>query len=335
MQRSLRKALPHRTAFTLVELLVVIAIIGMLVALLLPAVQAAREASRRSSCSNNLKQQALACLNFHDAFHSIPPVDMGDNFATWATMILPYIEQGPIYSQWDIRKRYYVQPPTAGGTLKSLTCPSRPKGIRTGAGQSRAFGSGNFTGPPGYADYAACQGTTDHTGVTEPEMFNGAFRRPWETQQTCNGAVQKTSRWNNPCQQAAQDTFDEWTYMANLKRFTDGTSTTFLIGEMHVPVKFQASGPIWNGDYQSQYRRYAGHTGTKDPVTGRWTVEYRLCGDPDYSAPDWSFLFGSQHPAICQFSLADGSVRTIRNAIDFEIYHRLSLREDGEVIGEF
>ena len=85
----------NRPGFTLVELLVVIAIIGVLVALLLPAVQAAREAARRTQCTNNLKQMGLACHNFHDARKSLPPAYMsGEGFGTWLMLIMPYMEEG-------------------------------------------------------------------------------------------------------------------------------------------------------------------------------------------------------------------------------------------------
>jgi prepilin-type N-terminal cleavage/methylation domain-containing protein len=92
-----------RSGFTLVELLVVIAIIGVLVALLLPAVQAAREAARRSSCSNNLKQLSLGLHNFHDVHLSFPPGALDDdtNSLGWGVCILPYIEQQPLYQQID------------------------------------------------------------------------------------------------------------------------------------------------------------------------------------------------------------------------------------------
>ncbi|MBA3482768.1 MAG: DUF1559 domain-containing protein, partial [Pirellulales bacterium] len=105
-----------RVAFTLVELLVVIAIIGVLVALLLPAVQAAREAARRSQCQNNLKQMGLAMQNHHDAKSCFPPgarmqvLATGPKILTNANVaLLPFIEQGAIESRWDHAKQYWEQ----------------------------------------------------------------------------------------------------------------------------------------------------------------------------------------------------------------------------------
>src|SRR5262245_2029090 len=101
-----------RSAFTLVELLVVIAIIGILIALLLPAVQAARESARRTQCSNNLKQIGLAIQSYHDNTKYLPPSRIADHWATWAVLILPYMEQESLYEQWDIAQQYYQQSQT-------------------------------------------------------------------------------------------------------------------------------------------------------------------------------------------------------------------------------
>lgn len=321
--------------FTLVELLVAIAIIAVLVALLVPAVQMAREAARRTECRNNLKQMALACHEFHDVNKSIPPVDMGDNFATWAVFLLPYVGHQTLAEQWDLTHRYYVQPPTAFAVLPTYRCPSRPIMMRTDDGQSRTWGATNYTGPGGYSDYAACQGTTDHTEPDAHDRFNGAFRRAWQLQETCNGVVQVSSKWASPCQVAANDTIDRWTYQSNFRYFTDGTTQTLLIGEAHVPETV-SSGPVCNGDYQSQYRRYAGHKGTYDPFSGLWTFEYGIKTDALYDNPaDWFYYFGSAHPGACLFAMADGSVQAIFPGIDIETYHRLSLRTDGLPITGF
>jgi prepilin-type N-terminal cleavage/methylation domain-containing protein len=135
-----------RRGFTLVELLVVIAIIGILVALLLPAVQAAREAARRMSCSNNLKQISLGLHNYHDTYKTFPPdaiwygnpkgtqAASGDQrHFTWITLLLPFIEQAPLHDAIDFRLPGLNQLVSAGSggpvplqsvQLEVVTCPS-------------------------------------------------------------------------------------------------------------------------------------------------------------------------------------------------------------------
>jgi prepilin-type N-terminal cleavage/methylation domain-containing protein len=93
-----------KRGFTLVELLVVIAIIGILVAMLLPAVQAAREAARRSQCTNNLKQLSLAMLTYHQAVGKFPPPGISSNQVSWLVLILPYLEQKPLHDQFDFNQ---------------------------------------------------------------------------------------------------------------------------------------------------------------------------------------------------------------------------------------
>src|SRR4051794_10230885 len=159
-------------AFTLVELLVVIAIIGVLVALLLPAVQAARESARGMSCSNNLKQMGMACHMHHDIRLMLPPSRIARNaYATWPVIILPYLEQTSLSQQWDQTLAYRLQvTPAQQTTVKNYFCPSRRSTMIAPAGMTIV---NTLPQPPGACgDYACCSGTG--TGRND-NTANGAF----------------------------------------------------------------------------------------------------------------------------------------------------------------
>jgi len=116
----------RRPGFTLVELLVVISIICLMMGLLLPAVQRVREAASRLSCANNLKQIGLAIHHYHDTFDWLPPSRVDTQHATWAVLILPFLEHDNLYRQWDVRKTYYEQSQLARqGRIKTYFCPTR------------------------------------------------------------------------------------------------------------------------------------------------------------------------------------------------------------------
>ncbi len=116
-----------RRGFTLIELLVVIAIIATLMALLLPAIQKVREAANKMLCGSNLRQINTAIHNYHNDHNHLPPGRLDyDGGATWTILILPYLEQGNFYSQWDLTQRYYVHPLAVRQTqVKVYLCPSR------------------------------------------------------------------------------------------------------------------------------------------------------------------------------------------------------------------
>ncbi len=160
----------RRTGFTIVELLVSIGIMAIVAGLTMPAIQRAREAANRTSCANNLKQITLALLQYHNDYKSLPPSRLGDAKATWAVLLLPYMEEQTTYSHWDLQKKYYDQPDSARLTaVRNYFCPSR----RTIRDEPQASISGdqpqdcptcpNLAGALG--DYACCIGTTsmDHT----------------------------------------------------------------------------------------------------------------------------------------------------------------------------
>jgi prepilin-type N-terminal cleavage/methylation domain-containing protein len=282
--------------FTLVELLVVIAIIGVLVALLLPAVQQARESSRRTQCANNLKQMGLAIHSFHDAYNQVPYSRL-DTYETWAVLLLPYIEQPALFSQWVMTKQYYDQvPEVRETTLKVYVCPTRrspPK--KSLAGDVHQDGTRPHI-PGGVGDYSGCAGTPTGTNdYYEGGTFSGVF---YTQLNAANGVF-----WYKGPQRM------------RFSAVTDGISNTLFIGEKHVTVKgLNMEGSIYNGDFSASFKK----AGIGAP----------LARNPNGSGSN----FGSWHPGVCQFVLGDGSVRPLRNEIDLTVLGYMAHRFDGNPI---
>jgi prepilin-type N-terminal cleavage/methylation domain-containing protein len=289
------KSFRHRSAFTLVELLVVIAIIGVLVALLLPAVQMARESARRMRCASQLKQFGIAMHNYVDTYNSFPighlflhvvngvPVSaQGGTAFGWGSAILPYIEQQALYNQFDFNYHIANTSPTRNLTLAQtylpmFTCPSdlKPKNFTDGAVTNSATSS-----------YKAC-GTSYDSWVTSGPgtavnrvRYNGMFDR------------------------------DNRGVSMRIAEITDGTSNQFMIAE--AKWKMEASG-------RNRGRIYGGSdvTGGAQGATncvllnGQWQMNWTAAQgnqQPDRTA-------ASEHPNGCQFVLADGSVRFVSQNI--------------------
>ncbi|MFV1968789.1 MAG: DUF1559 domain-containing protein [Pirellulaceae bacterium] len=344
------KPLSGRRGFTLVELLVVIAIIGILVSLLLPAVQAAREAARRMSCSNNMKQLALSLHNYHDTHKAFPysvsssgSITAGNavappggvlNHRGWL-LVLPFIEQQNLQDQANLLLatgaydrggrgiRGGLAPGVAGNAndlvvsqaIPAFLCPSDPN--------PKNFRSANDS------NYSISPGTTTQLGAFTNYDFS----------------VRRTASWarnwlDEPMQDRRMFGNDATSSFADI---TDGTSNVVALCET-----LRAT---WNGVSQTWgYAKWVGHGVDLDYGAARNNsivgsgINFNLCcgwdGTPYARTPvlksrlgDWSTA-GSMHPGGAMFALGDGSVRFISETSDRFVLRRLAYISDGQPLGE-
>ena len=360
--RKRRPVGPRWAGFTLVELLVVIAIIGILVALLLPAIQAAREAARRTECKNHLKQIGVAIHNFASARKVLPtggsiffpdiayylneggtPFGPDKQGLGWAFQILPYLEDGNVYAiktTLDIQKiivpMYY--------------CPSRRAPTR-----KRGHGRGKRGDPTGaiLMDYAAAtpRGVDRATGLPYPDkdVPDKAFWQvpsssPWDfpTNKDWLGMIVRTQFYRKKGEVGDPKDFvgnpfvdGGSTSPITFAKVTDGVSKTLMISEKVVnPHYYEGRTPSddrgWSDGWDPDIMRCTCVPPVSDGDTLAMTdsqyhvFEYGLIGD--------AFHFGSAHPGAMNAVFGDGSVHTINYEIDPVLFDRLGDRRDGETV---
>jgi prepilin-type N-terminal cleavage/methylation domain-containing protein len=321
-----------RIAFSLIELLVVMAIIAILIGLLVPAVQRARESAARTECANHLKQLGLATHLYHDAYKTLPPSRVRlDAGPTWAWLLLPNLEQQSLYDQWpagwsypgipaDVKKGSQItaaQMDTSNAVLSHFFpvyfCPSRrapgltaiPADAANAPVPGAPVPAGHHLFPaPGKApqgsagDYAVCTGTTGYDVDLVIPAWPIAVTIPQ------NGAGRGVTG-------------------IPFAQITDGLSSTLLLGEKHLPLsaygQFPLDSPVYNGHFPASSQRAAG-------------PDFPLAGS-DADGPSWQF--GSPHPGICQFAFCDGTVRPLDISIDPYVLGLLAQRNDGETVPDY
>ncbi len=289
---------PYR-AFSLVELMVVLAIIGILIALLLPAVQQARETARRFQCSNNLKQIGLALHNYHNTYKAFPPLLVHNStispqtgfysgWWSWYVRILPFVEQKPLYDQIDVDNDA-VAPFFIGENREQVSqnlsvylCPSEPYGKRI---WSADWGMAADPLKAAHTNYLGCRGSTRDV--------------------------------------PGDGVFPATNISVRMSEITDGTSSTLFVGER--PIDKVGEWGWW-----ALGTGFDGHGLADHVLDGSEGLRRGVPGSSDDLTHFWS-----PHTGGAQFVLCDGSVRFLSYSINHETFQALCSRNGGEVVGEF
>ncbi len=332
-----------RRGFTLIELLVVIAIIAILIALLLPAVQQAREAARRTQCKNNMKQLGLALHNYHDTHNCFPFAFMvgGDfNISTWGIMLLPYLDQAPLYNRWNSccpafneavavfpapiiqQNLQVIQTP-----LEVFKCPSTAEADVHNYGLPANAGGPGV--PPFNMNWRASRSDYAPTGGIRGVYANIAYANfPGGTSGNRGGFLEPVGL------------LDPGNTVTRFRDIIDGTSNTFALGERvggsnvyrkkrvdtamtaaAGPAQGGAWGDFLSGDHWPNGSLYDG-TGDGGPCVINCT-NLRSRGHMSF------------HDGGAQFLMGDGAVRFISESVAAQTFAGLYTRAKGEVVGEF
>jgi prepilin-type N-terminal cleavage/methylation domain-containing protein/prepilin-type processing-associated H-X9-DG protein len=360
----------RRFAFTLVELLVVIAIIGILVALLLPAVQAAREAARRMQCSNNLKQLGLALHNYHDVYKAFPCngfqfVPSQTDNQTWnesskgtvLTKLLPFMEQQPLWEKIpfggtqaitnpflgpggahpnNAEGNARVNPAVLSGANRNMVWNVRVDGFLcpTYSHGSWQWDDANNRALSCYGYNIGNQAMVSNAGWCNAynQPPNPANRIPSNTT-VLGGNMFGTGPVDHGNSTNPSDISGPWSrgpWAAKIAQITDGTSNVIGFGEL-LPHK---SDHAWNGWMHFNGLFTATTAPINFPIIGigepTWNTQPGSCNH--WQNWQTSLGFKSQHPGGAQFVFCDGSVQFLPQSIDYVTYQRLGCRKDGNAV---
>jgi prepilin-type N-terminal cleavage/methylation domain-containing protein/prepilin-type processing-associated H-X9-DG protein len=297
----------RRSAFTLIELLVVIAIIGILIGLLLPAVQKVREAANRAKCANNLKQWGLAMHNYHDAFGQFPLGSQGNPRQTWAQYVWAFIEQNALAQQWSPTDNFYTPPCTIPNTMNGLcgqavplyNCPSD-----IGMDQDNCYYErrrGNYVVNWGNAKYD--NALPAGSGLAPFSHLPGVYRVPRVTR---------------------------------LTDIVDGTSNTLLMSETLKAISEQDDdwrGDIHNDDGVFKFMTLLTPNSSAPDYVG-WAIPNNdplmpvTASSPEYSAAR------SRHSGGVNAARCDGSVQFVTNSINLGTWQAMGTMNGGEVFDD-
>ncbi|MBN2293371.1 MAG: DUF1559 domain-containing protein [Pirellulales bacterium] len=325
----------RRTAFTLVELLVVIAIIGILIALLLPAVQAAREAARRMQCTNNIKQLTLA-LHTYSGANKTFPINYraaGTTFQadyktySWMQAILPYIDMETLYDmlqpEYPLGQKTtspsspsYMNFQVARTVVSAFLCPSDAESNNGLLGR-RSDGSGPTSydpdDPKAVTNYKACSGSNFFSGSPWANTSaSGRWAKSDNCLLNCNGIICANTHGTPPSDPSIVST-----NMTGPDDIKDGMAHTFAMGEA-LPA---------NSAWSWWFCNNACVATCAIPLNDRWPTMGTPAGSLDWRS---NWCYASAHSRGANFSMCDGSVNFISDNIDLKVYRNLATIDSGE-----